>query len=59
MDGKKIGKIALSVLTVGVTITVVYHGIKAVKKHLAKKKEAKEIADKKELDLKNEETKKK
>lgn len=50
MEAKKVGKIVLSVVTVGVTVTVAYYGYKAIKKHLATKKAAKEAADKKALD---------
>lgn len=44
MEGKKIGKIVISVLTIGVTATAAYYGYKAVKRHLDKKKAAKEAA---------------
>ncbi len=49
MEGKKIGKIVISLLTVGVTATAAYYGYKAIKKHLAKKKAAKEAIEKEEI----------
>lgn len=55
MEGKKIAKIAVSLLTVGVTITVGYYTIKGVKKYLAKRKNNKEAAEK---ELKEAESKK-
>ncbi len=48
MEKKKVVKIAVSLLTIGVTATVAYYGIKAIKKNIAKKKAIKELAQKAE-----------
>lgn len=55
MEKKTIGKIVVSVLTIGVTATAAYYTFKAVKKHLANKKAAKQAAEEKTIETKKEE----
>lgn len=45
-------KIGVSVLTVGVTVTAIYFGVKAIKKHMAKKAEQKKAEEKPKVEVK-------